>query len=341
VILERLLMETGLRLVVLDPNGDYARLGELRPREEVGTPGGGPPSAAAYAALGRRHAAAAADLHVLRAPALAADEASAIRVGFSELGRDVQAMVLRLDPIADREETHAFRRVIDGFGGAAFDLADVRAAAAADLSPDARQVALRIDNLGVADWAIWARADQPGLRDRLPADWRAAVLDTGGFANPQESALVALGVLNVLWQEREARDPVLLVIDEAHNVCPAAPAHAIQAAATERAIQIAGEGRKFGRFLLFASQRPQKVHPNVLSQADNLVLMRMNSVADLAELRGTFSFVPPAVLDQATGFRLGDALLAGPIAPAPLLARIEGRLTAEGGGDVPTRWATR
>lgn len=339
VILERLLLETSLRVVVLDPNGDFVRLGDLRPRDEVRGPDGQPLDEESYAALHARHAAATERLHVFRAPALADEEASAIRVHFSEFGPDVQAMVLRLDPIADRDETHALRRVVERFGDDPYTLADVRAAAAADLSPDARQVALRIDNLGVADWSIWADRDQKGLMRRLDDDWRAVVLDTGGFVVPQESNLVALGALNVLWQAREDRDPVLVVIDEAHNVCPAEPTDPTQAAATQRAVQIAGEGRKFGMFLLFATQRPQKLHPNVLSQADNLVLMRMNSAGDLDRLRETFSFVPPAMLDQAARFGLGESLLAGRIVPSPLFARIEGRFTAEGGGDVPATWA--
>ncbi len=341
VILERLLLETSLRIVVLDPNGDFVRLGDLRPRDQTRGPDGQPLDERAYAALEQRHAAATNRLRVFRAPALAAGEDSAIRVHFSDFQPDVQAMVLRLDPIADRDETHALRRVIERFGNAPYTVADVRAAAAADLSHEARQVALRIDNLGVADWSIWAERDRPSLMGRLADDWRAVVLDTGGFAVPQESSLVALGALNVLWQAREDREPVLVVIDEAHNVCPAEPADRIQDAATRRAVQIAGEGRKFGMFLLFATQRPQKVHPNVLSQADNLVLMRMNSAGDLDRLRETFSVVPSAMLEQAARFGLGESLLAGRIVPSPLFARVEGRFTAEGGGDIPATWATR
>ena len=68
---------------------------------------------------------------------------------------------------------------------------------------------------------------------------------------------------------------MLVVIDEAHNVCPQEPADALTALATEHAISIAAEGRKFGIYLLVATQRPQKVHENVLSQSDNLILMRI------------------------------------------------------------------
>ena len=85
---------------------------------------------------------------------------------------------------------------------------------------------------------------------------------------------------------------MLIVIDEAHNVCPAAPEDALTALATEYAVRIAAEGRKFGLYLLVCTQRPQKVQENIVSQCDNLVLMRMDSEADLAYTGELFSFVP-------------------------------------------------
>src|SRR5215216_4193249 len=90
-------------------------------------------------------------------------------------------------------------------------------------------------------------------------------------------------------RRREERRPVMIVVDEAHNVCPARPEDPLIAIATEYAVRIAGEGRKFGLYLLVSTQRPQKVHENVLSQCDNLLLMRMNSLADLVFVSGVFS----------------------------------------------------
>ena len=86
----------------------------------------------------------------------------------------------------------------------------------------------------------------------------------------------------------------------------------LAAMATEYAVRIAGEGRKYGLYLLLASQRPQKLHPNVVSQCDNLVLMRMSSSADLAYLAEVFSQVPGSLLGRAPHFTIGQALIAGP-----------------------------
>jgi DNA helicase HerA-like ATPase len=83
------------------------------------------------------------------------------------------------------------------------------------------------------------------------------------------------------------------------------------------------------------------VHENVLSQCDNLVLMRMNSAADLAYLGEMFSFVPAGLLARSSRFGLGEALVAGKIAPQPVLVRFGQRISEEGGSDVGTGWAAR
>ena len=168
---------------------------------------------------------------------------------------------------------------------------------------------------------------------------RCLVVDLGSLDTREEQALAAEAVLARLWERRSDRSPVLIVIDEAHNVCPADPEDPLTALATEHAVRIAGEGRKFGLYLLVSTQRPQKVHENVLSQCDNLLLMRMNSTADLGFVGDVFSFVPQSLLGRATGFRQGESLAAGKISPHPALLRFGARVSEEGGGDVPSDWA--
>jgi len=162
-----------------------------------------------------------------------------------------------------------------------------------------------------------------------------------GLAAAATGVLVAAAVLGRLWNRRQQRAPVLVVVDEAHNVCPGEPKDAVTSLATGYAALIAAEGRKFGLYLLTSTQRPQKVHDEVLSQCDNLLLMRMNSEADLAHLRETFSFVPAGLIQRATAFRQGESLVAGKVASHPTYVRFGARLSQEGGADVPTSWASR
>jgi hypothetical protein len=311
VLVERLLLETGLRIVILDPNSDFVRLADVRGDVDPG--------------LARRYRAATTGLVVHRGDAGGGDR---LRVRLGELGRRGQAAALQLDPIADPEEYAQLLALLDH---------DAPPARLEDLD---ETLARRARNLGVDGWGVWARGDAGSTLETLddPAV-RCLVVDLGSLATPQEQALVAGAVLERLWRRRSRREPMLIVIDEAHNVCPARPADGLTALATEHAVRIAAEGRKFGLYLLASTQRPQKVHENVVSQCDNLVLMRMNSAADLAYARDVFSFVHPGLLAQAGAFGLGEALIAGKLSSHPALVRMGVRIAEEGGADVPTTWA--
>jgi DNA helicase HerA-like ATPase len=304
VLLERLLMETNLRVVVLDPNSDYVRLGEPRADDE-------------------RYRDTAASVHVRGGPS----GRHPIRVRFRDLSAVHQAGLLRLDPLGDRAEYAELLDLIED--DSIRSLEDLAESAAEDLK-------LRARNLGIDRFGIWPGPEGESLLDELvgPGGPRCLVVDLGSLGTREEQTLTAGAVLERLWRERGRREPVAIVIDEAQNVCPAEATDPLTALATEDAIRIAGEGRKFGLYLIVVTQRPQKIHENVLSQCDNLVLMRMNSVSDLAHVAGVFSFVPPGLVDRATAFGQGEALVAGKIASHPALVRFGSRLSYEGGADV-------
>jgi DNA helicase HerA-like ATPase len=317
VVLEQLLLETDLRIVILDPNSDCARLAEVHERA---SPEGAERWSAVAGAIGVRSGDAEGDAR--------------LRLRFAELAAETQAALLRLDPVADREEyAELVAAVAERRPESVVELAE------AD-RPDARRLALRIRNLGVDRLGVWAREDPGSVLGALDdRDVRCLVVDLGSLATREEQALVAESVLRRLWERRADRRPVLVVVDEAHNVCPAEPGDPLTALATEHAIRIAGEGRKFGISMLVATQRPQKVHQNVISQCDNLILMRLNSAADSGFIAERLGFAPPGLVGLATDFRLGEALVAGKIASHPAVMRFGARVAREGGGDVDAQWA--
>jgi len=198
---------------------------------------------------------------------------------------------------------------------------------------------MRIRNLGIADWDVWRRGAEVSIAGFDLRAERCLVFDLGSLPTPDERTAVALAVLGNRWRMRTERRPVLIAIDEAHNVLPAATDDELLRATSELGVLIAGEGRKFGLHLFVASQRPAKVHPNVVSQCDNLVLMRMNGAGDVEDLVAAFSHVPEGMIRSVTGFGLGQALLAGPISPVPVFVRVGRRFSPEGGADVATTWA--
>jgi hypothetical protein len=311
VILEQILLGTDLRMVVLDPNADFVRLGEPRPDA--------PPAAAARLS--------ASDIHVLGADSTTAQP---LRMRFATMPREAQTAVLRLDPLADRAEYNLFLHLIGQGVSGELDALVTRLLAGDD---DQRAMGQRVENLGLPQWEVWAQ-ELPSAAEVMAAGARATVLNLSGFRDPREPVAVSLDLIERLWAQRETRTPTLIVIDEAHNLCPAEPTGSLQQALVERLIQIAAEGRKYGLWLLLSTQRPSKIHPQVLSQCDNLVLMRMNSPGDVAELAEVFGFAPPAMLRASKYFVQGEALVAGGFVPTPAIVRMGARMTFEGGSDV-------
>jgi uncharacterized protein len=325
VIFERLLAETSLPLVVLDPNSDHIHLGGLL------DPGDPSPVAARFAGV-------APSVRVARARGHDADHV--LCADFSDLSLDWQALLLRLDAIRDADEFARLRRTAADLPRP-FSVDDVIAALEWDAPADPLTVRLvtRIRNLGIAEWDVWRRPGEISMATANLRAERCVVFDLGSLSRPDERTAVALALLGTRWRDRHLREPVLIAIDEAHNVLPAATDDPLLQATSELGALIAGEGRKFGLHLFVATQRPAKVHPNVVTQCDNLVLMRMNGARDVDELVELFSHVPEAMVRSAVGFGLGQALLAGPISPVPTCAQVGRRFSPEGGSDVPTAWA--
>ena len=340
VILERLLLETELKIVILDPNSDFVRLDRVRPRDEVNRTSSSALSDEGYDALLERYGRVTPRLRLLRPAPYAEDPSKLLRIRFSDLERHEQGLVLGMDPLRDREEFNAYWRAIQDLNRDRYSLSEVKEVVVRRFSEDARRLALRIENLGIADWSLWCESDEPSLVDMLEGDWRCLIVDSGTLASPAEQSIVAMAVLGHLWRHRNERQPILIVADEAHNICPQEPADNLEAAATSHAIKIAGEGRKFGLYLLVATQRPSKIHANVLSQCDNLALMRMNSVSDLAHVSQIFSQAPATFLEQSSHFAQGECLLAGKMVRNPTFVAFEGRFSEEGGTDVPSSWAS-
>jgi hypothetical protein len=325
-VLEQLLLRTKLRLVILDPNSDFIRLNEVREGLDD--------------AIASRYREAAAGIAVRRAGPSGSDR---LHVRFTDCDAEEQGAILWLDPIRDRGEYGALVDLLDGgFEETTENAGELAERMLASTDPEVQALGTRVRNLGIHRWQVWSTGDADSVQDLVaPGGPRALVIDLGSAETPGEKAVAAESVLAALWRRREARDPTLVVIDEAHNVCPRDPADPVTALATEYAARFAAEGRKFGLYLLVATQRPQRVNELVVSQCDNLVLMRMASAADLAYVSARLSYAPSPLLERATAFGLGEALVAGKIASHPAFVRFGPRIGQEGGGDVPTTWADR
>src|SRR4051794_28011389 len=145
VILERLLTETALRIVVLDPNSDFVRLGHVRAAAD-------PEEAARFRAV-----AGGVEVHTARPSA----GEMRLRLQLRELDPEVQAALLRLDPIADVEEYAELAAVLEAERPPSLE------ALMESPRPEARRLATRVRNLGADRFGIWARGEPGSLLDRL------------------------------------------------------------------------------------------------------------------------------------------------------------------------------
>ncbi|MFI8976817.1 ATP-binding protein [Nocardia asteroides] len=310
VVLEQLIAHTALPVVILDPNSDFVRLGEVADTTT------GPTADA----LRER------DIRVLRP-----HSGQPLRARFTNFPLTSKAAILQIDPVADREEFNELIHLAAEMSASELDVTLPKLLKSESTAQ--RRLAMRIENLGLLDWEVWAREDR-SVTEVVGERPDATVLDLGGFSTAAQQLVVALDLLDDLWARREERRPVLLVIDEAHNLASPRLDSPIAVAVRERLVQIAAEGRKFGLWLLLSTQRPSKVHPSIISQCDNLALMKMTSPVDLAELGTYFGYAPTALLDRSPWFRQGEALFAGGFVPAPALVKVNARVTPEGGSDV-------
>jgi hypothetical protein len=323
VLLERVLAETSLRLVILDPNSDYVGLGTIRDGADP--------------ALAARYAAVPDEVSVWSE---IAPSGRPLRMRYADLDATARAAVLGLDPVRDRDEYAVLTDLLRAQESGVPLLRDVDDLLGAE-APGARQLGLRARNLGLLDWSLWSPTSPSLIAEIRNPTARCTVVDLGSLDTQQEQRLVAHAVLAALWDDRLARRPCLVVIDEAHNVCPGDPDDPLVRMSSDVAVQIAAEGRKYGLYLLTSTQRPHKVHENVVSQCDNLLLMRMNSPADVADLTRLFSFVPAGLMAGATDFGMGQALVAGRVLPQPAYVTMGTRVSTEGGADIKPTWAAR
>ncbi len=117
------------------------------------------------------------------------------------------------------------------------------------------------------------------------------------------------------------RFPVHLVLEEAHRYIASTPSRfAIDASRVFE--RIAKEGRKYGLFLLVASQRPSELSKTVLSQCSNFVIHRIQNPDDLAHIRQMTPFISDAVLKRLPSLPKQHALVFGTAVNLPTTFKV-------------------
>ncbi len=159
---------------------------------------------------------------------------------------------------------------------------------------------------------------------------RLVVVDLQGLSDTAKqviTALISSEILRAASSKTDCIRPCFLVYEEGHNFAPAG-----QPAVSHRIIKkIAGEGRKFGVGFAVVSQRPSKLDPDVTSQCNTLIAMRLKNPDDQRFITKTSDMVSKADIDELPSLSTGEALICGRSIPAPLLVKIGTKALVHGG----------
>jgi hypothetical protein len=159
-----------------------------------------------------------------------------------------------------------------------------------------------------------------------------SVLDLSGL-DQDVTSYFTLRVLEEIYDKKvsgEFKLPVFVFIEEAHNFVGLESLGKLPILIKK----IAGEGRKFGVFLVVITQRPGKIDQDVLSQCNSQIILRITNPIDQRAIAESCEFVSQAIIDDLPSLNTGEAVITGQIVRFPTVVKIRRRETMEGGGDI-------
>ncbi|MBI4170409.1 MAG: ATP-binding protein [Candidatus Aenigmarchaeota archaeon] len=156
-----------------------------------------------------------------------------------------------------------------------------------------QKLALKNRFIAAKEWGIFGESRMPDMLQ----PGKVTVLDVSLTPQNVRALLVGIASRKLLEERIRARrneeladielSPIRrvpmpwLLIDEAHNFLPDEGT----TAATETLSKIVKEGRQPGITLVFATQRPEKLHPDAVAQADMIISHRLTAKADIDALK--------------------------------------------------------
>jgi len=159
---------------------------------------------------------------------------------------------------------------------------------------------------------------------------RLIIIDLQGLSDDAKqivTALVSSEIMRAAADKQRPIRPCFLVYEEGHNYAPAG-APTISKKIIKK---IAAEGRKFGVGFAIVSQRPSKLDPDVTSQCNTIITMRLKNPDDQRFITKTSDMLTKADIDELPSLSTGEALITGRSIPAPLLVKVGTKALVHGG----------
>ena len=98
--------------------------------------------------------------------------------------------------------------------------------------------------------------------------------------------------------------------------------------------RIAREGRKFGLGLCLVTQRPKALDSNALSQANNMIILRLVEPGDQRHVQQASESLSSDLVEQLPSLNVGEALIMGKMIPVPALVKIKLAKAKRSGNDI-------
>ncbi len=196
------------------------------------------------------------------------------------------------------------------------------------------------DRTDWSDMIIWCLKLFTG---QLEPRRNLTIIDLSGI--PFDIVDLTVGLLSRLifdfnfYSEAAFRRPIVLVFEEAHNYIPQdASRQSFSRVAIER---IAKEGRKYGVSAIIVSQRPSEISHTVLSQCNNMVVLRMNNPDDQHYVTKVISDQFASLISMLPILGPGEGFIIGDCVPLPLrtLISLPDRRPASGNVDFIETWS--
>lgn len=113
--------------------------------------------------------------------------------------------------------------------------------------------------------------------------------------------------------------PVFCIIEEAHML-----ASSRRGTRSKSVIgKIAREGRKFGVGLCLVSQSPKSLDSEILSQVNNMIILRLIEPGDQRHVRESSESLSEDLLNQLPALNIGEAVVLGQMTKLPTMVKVD------------------
>ncbi len=158
---------------------------------------------------------------------------------------------------------------------------------------------------------------------------KANIIDLGSVDETAAEIIVSHILRNALKNNKEwlknpeseklsLTHPVFFVLEEAHILAPKNRNTNCKLWIS----RIAREGRKFGLGLCLVSQSPKSIDPDSLSQANNMIILRLVEPKDQHHVQSASESLSDDLVKQLPSLNIGEAIILGLMSKIPALVKI-------------------